>query len=112
VMEKTKDIAILMSIGATRRTILRIFAFEGMIIGVVGTLLGTLLGGILCYILRRYKFIHLPSDIYYITTLPVNLELDTLLLIVISSVAICFLATVYPASQASRVDPAEAIRYE
>ena len=112
VMEKTKDIAILMSMGATRRTIRRIFALEGLIIGIVGTLLGTLLGGILCHILRRYKFIKLPSDIYYITTLPVNLELDTVLLIVVSSITICFLATVYPASQASRVDPAEAIRYE
>jgi len=112
VMEKTKDIAILMSLGATRSTIRRVFALEGLIIGVVGTFLGTLLGGILCYILRRYKFIQLPSDIYYITTLPVNLELETVLLIVVSSVTICFLATVYPASQASRVDPAEAIRYE
>lgn len=112
VMEKTKDIAILMSLGATRGTIRRIFALEGFIIGVAGTLLGAVLGGILCYILRKYEFIHLPSDIYYITTLPVNLELGTVLLIVVSSITICFLATVYPASQASRVDPAEAIRYE
>jgi lipoprotein-releasing system permease protein len=112
VMEKTKDIAILMSIGATRRTIRRIFALEGLIIGIVGTILGSLLGGILCCILRKYEFIKLPSDVYYITTLPVNLELSMVLFIMVSSVTICFLATLYPSSQAARVDPAEAIRYE
>jgi len=112
VMEKTKDIAILMSMGATRRTISRIFAFEGLIIGIAGTILGTLLGALLCYVLSKYKFIRLPSDVYYITTLPVNLEWSTVLLIMFSSITICFLATVYPATQAARVDPAEAIRYE
>jgi lipoprotein-releasing system permease protein len=112
VMEKTKDIAILMTMGATRRNIRRIFALEGLIIGAAGTALGTFLGALTCYLLRRYQFIHLPGDIYYITTLPVLLELKTVLLVVASSVLICFLATVYPASQAARVDPAEAIRYE
>jgi len=112
VMEKTKDIAILMTMGATRRTIRRIFALEGLIIGIAGTALGALLGAISCFVLKKYKFINLPSDVYYITTLPVNLELGTLLFIVASSITICFLATLYPASQASRVDPAEAIRYE
>ncbi|HEX9191165.1 MAG TPA: hypothetical protein VF847_03640, partial [Candidatus Deferrimicrobiaceae bacterium] len=62
--------------------------------------------------LRRYQFIRLPSDVYYISTLPVSLETGTVLLVVTSSVLICFLATGYPARQASRVDPAEAIRYE
>ncbi|MEW6720831.1 MAG: lipoprotein-releasing ABC transporter permease subunit [Thermodesulfobacteriota bacterium] len=112
VMEKTKDIAILMTLGATRATIRRIFAIEGLIIGISGTALGTFLGAILCYLLRRYRFISLPSDIYYITTLPVLLEVKTVLLVVASSILICFLATVYPAAQAARVDPAEAIRYE
>jgi lipoprotein-releasing system permease protein len=112
VMEKTKDIAILMTLGATRRNIRRIFALEGLIIGVAGTGAGTALGGLLCYLLRRYQFIRLPSDVYYISTLPVSLEPGTVLLVVASSILICFLATVYPALQASRVDPAEAIRYE
>jgi lipoprotein-releasing system permease protein len=112
VMEKTKDIAILMTLGATRRTIRRIFAIEGLIIGVAGTSAGTALGGLLCHLLRRYQFIHLPSDVYYISTLPVSLEVGTVLLVVASSILICFLATVYPAIQASLVDPAEAIRYE
>ena len=112
VMEKTKDIAILMTLGATRRTIRRIFAVEGLIIGVAGTAAGTALGAFLCHLLRRYQFIHLPSDVYYISTLPVSLEAGMVLLVMVSSILICFLATVYPALQASRVDPAEAIRYE
>ena len=61
----------------------------------------------LCDLLRRYQFIHLPSDVYYISTLPVYLEAGTVLLVVTSSILICFLATVYPALQASRVDPAD-----
>ena len=112
VMEKTKDIAILMTLGATRRTIRRIFALEGLIIGVAGTAAGTALGALLCHLLRRYQFIHLPSDVYYISTLPVSLEAGMVVLVAASSILICFLATVYPARQASRVDPAEAIRYE
>jgi lipoprotein-releasing system permease protein len=112
VMEKTKDIAILMTLGATRRTIRRIFAIEGLIIGVAGTSVGTALGALLCTLLQRYRFIRLPSDVYYISTLPVSLDGATILLVVASSILICFLATVYPAVQASRVEPAEAIRYE
>ncbi len=112
VMEKTKDIAVLMTLGATRRSIRRIFAIEGLIIGVAGTATGTALGALLCGLLRRYRFIRLPSDVYYISTLPVSLDAGTVLLVVASSILICFLATLYPALQASRVDPAEAIRYE
>ena len=112
VMEKTKDIAVLMTLGATRLSIRRIFAIEGLIIGVAGTAIGTALGGLLCVLLQRYRFIRLPSDVYYISTLPVSLDPGTVLLVVASSILICFIATLYPAFQASRVDPAEAIRYE
>jgi len=112
VMDKTKDIAVLMSMGATRRTVRRIFALEGLLIGIVGTVAGTLLGGVLCLLLSRYQFIRLPSDVYYISTLPVDLSPGILLLVGASSILICFLATFYPSRQASRIDPAEAIRYE
>jgi lipoprotein-releasing system permease protein len=112
VMEKNKDIGILMTMGATRRTIRRIFALEGLFIGIVGTVSGTALGGLLCWLLRKYKFIHLPNDVYYITTLPVSFDPAILLLVGGSSILICFLATLYPSRQASRIDPAEAIRYE
>jgi lipoprotein-releasing system permease protein len=112
VMEKTRDIAVLMTMGATRKTIRRVFALEGLIIGIVGTGLGTALGAGLCDLLRRYQFIRLPSDVYYISTLPVLLDPANILLVSGSSVLICFLATLYPSGQAARIDPAEAIRYE
>lgn len=112
VMEKTKDIAVLMTLGATRRMIRRIFALEGLLIGATGTSVGMILGTVLCFLLRRYRFIHLPSDVYYISTLPVALSAGILVLVGASSMAICFLATLYPSRRASLVDPAEAIRYE
>ncbi len=112
VMEKTRDIAVLMTLGATRTSIRRIFALEGIIIGVAGTTVGTVLGWILCELLRRYQFIRLPSDVYYISTLPVSLDPANFVAVGVISILICFVATLYPARQASRVDPAEAIRYE
>ncbi len=112
VMEKTRDIAVLMTLGATRKSVRRIFALEGIIIGVAGTGVGTALGFVTCELLRRYQFIRLPSDVYYISTLPVSLEPGNFLAVGVISIVICYLATLYPARQASRVDPAEAIRYE
>lgn len=111
VMEKTRDIAILKAMGATDRSIRRIFVFNGMIIGAVGTALGVSLGFLLCWLLDKYKFIELPGDVYYITTLPVRLETLDVLVIAISALVICFFATLYPARQAAKLDPVEAIRY-
>jgi len=111
VMEKTKDIAILKAMGATDRSIRKIFVLNGMIIGAIGTLLGTCIGFILCGLLKKYKFIELPGDVYYLTTLPVQLETLDVLIIASSALVICFLATLYPANQASKLDPVEAIRY-
>ncbi len=111
VMEKTRDIAILKAMGATDKSIRKIFVFKGMVIGSVGTILGVCLGFILCTLLGHYKFIELPGDVYYITTLPVRLESLDVLLIASAAIVICFLATLYPARQASRLNPVEAIRY-
>lgn len=111
VMEKTRDIAILKAMGATDKSIGRIFVFKGMVIGLVGTILGVCLGFILCTLLGHYKFIELPGDVYYITTLPVRLESLDVLLIAVAAIVICFLATLYPARQASKLNPVEAIRY-
>ena len=111
VMQKTKDIAILKAMGATNRSIKRIFIFKGMVIGSVGTVLGMCLGFTLCALLKRYKFIQLPGDVYYFTTLPVQLEYLDVFMIVSAALLICFLATLYPARQAAKLNPVEAIRY-
>jgi lipoprotein-releasing system permease protein len=111
VMGKTKDIAILKAMGSTDKSIRKIFIFKGMIIGFVGTALGIGLGVFLCKILEKYKFIELPGDVYYITTLPVKLEALDVFMIAAAAMAICFLATLYPAHQASKLNPVEAIRY-
>jgi lipoprotein-releasing system permease protein len=112
VVEKTRDIAILKSMGATRRSIMKIFLIEGAVIGLVGTLLGLLGGYTLCTLLATYKFIELPSDVYYISTLPVQMDPLDVALIALAAIVITLAASVYPAWQASRFDPAEAIRYE
>jgi len=112
VMEKNKDIAILKSMGAAGRSIMRIFIFEGLIIGVVGTALGLIGGYGICMLLAKYQFISLPSDIYYISRLPVKMNGIDFFLVALAAIGISFLATLYPSWQASRLDPAEAIRYE
>jgi lipoprotein-releasing system permease protein len=111
VMEKTKDIAILKAMGATDRNIRRIFTFKGMTIGFIGTFLGVSLGSLLCVLLKHYKFIELPGNVYYITTLPVQLEYMDVFIISAAAMVICFLATLYPARQASKLNPVEALRY-
>lgn len=111
VMGKTKDIAILKAMGAMDSSIRKIFIYKGMIIGAVGTTLGVCLGFIICKLLEKYKFIQLPGDVYYISTLPVRLEAVDVLMIASAAIVICFLATLYPAIQASKLNPIEAIRY-
>ena len=111
VMGKTRDIAILKAMGAMDGSIRKIFIFKGMIIGSVGTTLGTCLGFIMCKLLEKYKFIELPGDVYYISTLPVRLEALDVFIIAAAAMVICFVATLYPARQASKLNPVEAIRY-
>ena len=112
VMEKARDIGILKSMGATARSIRRIFMFEGLVIGGLGTGLGLLGGWTLCALLKRYKFIELPSDVYYIDTLPVVMKPGVFALVAACALALCFFATLYPSWQASRLDPVEILRYE
>jgi lipoprotein-releasing system permease protein len=112
VMEKTRDIAILMSMGATVNTIRRIFILQGAIIGVVGSTLGFSLGLFVSWLLKKYQFIKLPSDVYPMDHLPIRLDWLDMSLIAVTALCLCFLATLYPARQASRLKPAEALRYE
>lgn len=112
VMEKTRDIAILMSMGATKGMIRRIFMLQGTIIGVIGTLLGYVLGIGLAMLLKRYQFIKLPQGVYTLDHLPVLLTVQDILIVGASALLLCFLATIYPARQAARLEPAEALRYE
>ncbi len=112
VMEKHKDIAILASMGASRGAITRIFVLQGSIIGTLGTLLGAILGVISCLVLDRYKLIRVPPDVYQIDHVPFTLLPADAALVLAGALFICFLATIHPALQAARVDPAEALRYE
>jgi len=112
VMEKRKDIAILQSMGATRRSIRRIFLIKGCVIGTVGTLLGVLFGYGICLLIERYQFIELPKDVFLISTVPVRIYLSNFVLVALTSFLICLLASIYPARHAAKLDPVEIIRYE
>ena len=112
VMEKTRDVAILRAMGASAKSIMTVFMVQGLLVGLVGTLAGLASGLGICHLLARYKFISLPSDVYYITTLPVRVEFWDVCLVSLSAVVISFLATIYPSWHASKLNPVEAIRYE
>jgi lipoprotein-releasing system permease protein len=112
VMEKGREIAILKAMGATRKNIGRIFMLEGLIIGLGGTTLGLVLGLGLCYILANYQFVELPASVYYVTTLPVKVQLLDVAAICLAALAVSFTATVYPARRASLLNPVEILRYE
>jgi lipoprotein-releasing system permease protein len=112
VMEKHKDIAILVSMGASRGAITRIFMLQGTVIGALGTITGGLLGWGLCRFLDVYKLIRVPVDVYQISYVPFKLLPLDAATVVVGAILICFLATIHPARGASRLDPAEALRYE
>lgn len=112
VMDKTKEIGILKSMGATKKSIWYIFALEGTLIGVIGSALGTLLGAFLCWSLETWLPIKIPGAVYQIDRLPAEVNWYFVLFVNVSSLLICWLATLYPAWRASMLKPVEALRYE
>jgi lipoprotein-releasing system permease protein len=112
VMEKTRDIAILKTMGSSTASIRRIFMLQGLVIGLAGTFAGALGGCTLIYVLDRYKLISVPLDVYQISHVPFRLEPADFLVVIASAVAICFVATIYPSRQAAKLDPAQALRYQ
>jgi len=112
VMEKSRDIAILKTMGSSAASIRRIFVLQGLIIGFVGTTVGAIAGCALIYILDRYRLIHVPIDVYQISYVPFTLLPQDFAAVVVAVILICFVATIYPSRQASRLDPAQALRYQ
>jgi lipoprotein-releasing system permease protein len=112
VMEKTRDIAILKTMGASKRSIMFVFLLQGTIIGVIGTVVGAISGVVLATVLDRYRLITIPSDVYQVSYLPFRVLPGDVVTVIIGAVVVCFLATLYPSRQAARLDPAQALRYE
>jgi lipoprotein-releasing system permease protein len=112
VLEKTREIAILKAMGATNKGIMTIFMLQGLFIGIIGTIIGVGSGYLLNNILDTYEIIKLPADVYYLSHLPVKMKLSDFLAVSLSSIIISFLATLYPARQAAKLNPVEPLRYE
>ena len=112
VVDRTREIGILKSMGMTDRMILRIFMLQGLSIGVVGTFLGTSLGVLIAWVLDTFEVITIPADVYFVEKLPVSIHFNDVATIVVVSLLIAFLATVYPALKASQLQPVRSIRHE
>jgi len=112
VMEKSRDIAILKTMGTSSGRVMRIFMMQGLIIGLVGTAIGAALGVSLCWVLDTYRLIRIPMDVYQVAYVPFVVRPIDFAVVIVAAVVICFLATIYPSRQASRLDPVQALRFE
>ena len=112
VMRKRKDIGVIRTLGVSQRGVMKIFIYQGMIIGLVGTLLGAVIGVTVSLLLKKYQFIKLAGDVYYIDYIPVQLNLLDIGMIIGISLLLSFVSTIYPARQAAKMDPVDAVRYE
>ena len=112
VVDRTREIGILKSMGMTDRMILRIFMLQGLSIGIIGTTLGTVLGLVLSWVLDTFEIITIPAEVYFVEKLPVSIHATDVGMIVSVSLLIAFLATIYPALKASQLEPVRAIRHE
>ena len=112
VMDKSRDIAILRTMGAPARAIRRIFVLQGLTIGLTDTAVGAMLGLAVSWVMDRYQLLRLPSDVYQITYVPFVNKPTDVIIVVVAAVLICYVATIYPSRQAGRLDPAEALRHQ
>jgi lipoprotein-releasing system permease protein len=112
VTDKTREIGILKSMGLRPAQVQRVFMLQGIVIGVVGSFFGAVAGLTLSWMLDRYELVKIPGDVYFIDRLPVAFDPVEITIIVLASLGISFLATLYPARQAARLYPVEAIRHE
>jgi len=112
VMEKSRDIAILKTMGTSSGRVMHIFMMQGLIIGLVGTAIGAALGVSLCWVLDTYRLIRIPMDVYQVAYVPFVVRPIDFAVVIVAAVVICFLATIYPSRQASRLDPVQALRFE
>ena len=112
VMEKNRDIAILKTMGSSAASIRRIFMFQGLVIGLVGTTVGAVLGAVVIFFADKYKLVRVPLDVYQISYVPFRLQALDFTIVVCVAILMCFLATIYPSRQAAKLDPAQALRYQ
>lgn len=112
VMEKSRDIAILKTMGASATVIRRVFMLQGLVIGVVGTVVGATAGVAAATTLDRTRAIRIPADVYQLSHLPFTVVPRDVVIVIVAALVICFVATLYPSRQAARLDPAEALRHE
>ena len=111
VIEKRKDIAILKSMGANRKQVMKIFMFQGTLLGFVGTIAGTILGFALCWAQQTFSIVSIPGEIYFINSLPIDMRVIEFAIVAGASVIISFLATLYPSRRAARLFPSDILRH-
>ncbi|MBN1290459.1 MAG: ABC transporter permease [Candidatus Latescibacteria bacterium] len=112
VMDKTKEVGILKSMGATNKSIERIFVYQGAFVGISGTIMGSVLGTVFCLIQDKYRILSFPPDIYFISALPMDLQISDVVSITLVALFLCWLSSYYPAKKAAELAPVDAIRSE
>jgi lipoprotein-releasing system permease protein len=112
VTDRRREIGILKAMGMIPGRIGRIFTLEGLVVGLSGIAMGNLLGFALCWIQKRFEIIRIPGEVYYVSSLPVEMRPEDFGLVSLCAVLICYLFSLFPSRDAAALDPVDAIRYE